>query len=303
MTPSGPILVGIADGRDQDPALRFACGEATRSGRALRLVHVVVDASRAPAALLADAAARVDELAAGTVTVETATGSGAVVEQLVEMSEDAFLVVLQRRQLSRLQRLVTGSISIQVAGQARTPTVSVPADWRPAPAADLLGVTVGIDGADDEASHLLRHAYTRAHDLGVAMTIVHGWQLPSAYDDAILDPRAVEVWQDRYVRSVHRRQTQLGADHRFPRAEVRVRHMAASQALILASKESQLLVVGRGGLNHPVVNHLGSVTRAVMQSSECPVEVIEAHEQHSPLDSPSPQRPRRRSSSPVESAR
>jgi len=58
--PDGPILVAIADGRDQDSALRFACGEAARSGRALRLVHVLAEeASSAPGALLLDATARV----------------------------------------------------------------------------------------------------------------------------------------------------------------------------------------------------------------------------------------------------
>jgi nucleotide-binding universal stress UspA family protein len=237
----------------------------------------VEDASP-PDALLADATARVDELAAGTVATDTAVQRGAVVPSLVEMSQDASMVILQRRQLSRLQRLVSGSISVQVAGEARAPTVSVPEGWQP-PAVDDRGVVVGIDGADDEATHLLRHAYARADHLGADLTIVHGWQLPSAYDDAILEPSAVDAWHDRYVGSVQRRQTQLGAGHRYPRAGVQVRHMPAAQALVLASEESRLLVVGRGGLNHPVVNHLGSVTRAVMQSSQCPVEVVESHDE------------------------
>ena len=301
MRPEGPILVAIADGRDHDSALRFACGEAARSGRALSLVHVLAEGASAPDALLVDALDRVDELTAGTVEAQTAVRPGPVVPLLVEMSQDVSMVVLQRRQLSRLQRLVTGSISVQVAGEARAPTVSVPEGWQPTPDEGALGVAVGIDGADDEATDLLRYSYARAHDLGVRLTVVHGWQLPSAYDDAILDPSAAEAWQDRYVRSVQRRQTQLGAGHRYPRAAVEVRHMPAAQALVLASKESQLLVVGRGGLNHPVVNHLGSITRAVMQSSECPVEVIENQDERGAGTPPPGQRAARRSASTVES--
>ena len=60
------------------------------------------------------------------VTVHAMTGLPA--DELIQASLDADLVVVGSRGAGRLRRLVTGSVSNQVAQHARCPVVVIPAD-------------------------------------------------------------------------------------------------------------------------------------------------------------------------------
>jgi nucleotide-binding universal stress UspA family protein len=274
----GPVVVAVGDAETHDPSLQHACAEARRTGRPLHLVHVLTQRpTTAAERLLHDVAGQVHALVHGSLRVETVIRTGQVVPVLNELSRDAGLVVLQRRQLSRLQRLVSGSVSAQVAGQAHAPTVSVPEGWQPR-GGGRPHVTVGLDGADDdEGTRLLRHAFARAAELEAELTVVHGWQLPSGYDDASVDETAVDDWRTRYLQVLHRRLVPLTETHPTVTAAVEIRHLHPADALIQAAKDSDLVVLGRGRLEHPLVSHLGSVARAVIRDAACPVEVVNDH--------------------------
>lgn len=241
----------------------------------MRLVHVV-ERPRLPTTelLLAEAASWVHGLTHGTLAVETTIREGRVVPVLTELSRDADLVVLQRRQLSRLQRQVTGSMTARVAGQSHAPTVTVPEGWQPRPGGDPR-VVVGVDAPDVEQSRtLLGHAFSRAADLGAALSVVHAWQLSSGYDDAIVDQRAVADWQARYLSALNHRLAPLRSTHLSVRATVDIRHMHPADALVEAAERADLVVLARGRLEHPLVGRLGSVARAVIRDAGCPVEVL-----------------------------
>jgi nucleotide-binding universal stress UspA family protein len=238
-------------------------------------VHVLGDRPRSEAhQLLETVAAEADELSGGAVPVHTLLRTGPVVTELTELSRDALLVVLQRRQLSRLQRLVTKSVSAHVGGRSHAPTVSVPDGWEPR----LSGprqVTVGVDGVDsEEGRRLLEHAFARAAETGAELTIVHAWQLPSGYDDAVVAQPEVEEWRERYLRLLHSQVGPLRALHPAVPVSVEIRHLHPAEALVQAAKDSDLVVLGRGRLEHPLVEHLGSVARAVMRDADCPTEVL-----------------------------
>ncbi len=270
-----PILLAVGDSDAYGPSLRFACAEAQRVGAPLRLVHVLEDRTRSRAhELLEEVAAEARGLTGGAVAPDTLLRTGPVVTELTELSREALLVVLQRRQLSRLQRLVTRSVSAHVGGRAHAPTVSVPEGWQPRRGGPRQ-VTVGVDGVDsEEGRRLLEHAFARAAEARAELSIVHAWQLPSGYDDAVVAEPEVEEWRERYLRVLHARLGPLRAVHPDVRVSVEIRHLHPAEALIQAAKESDLVVLGRGRLEHPLVEHLGSVARAVMRDADCPTEVI-----------------------------
>jgi nucleotide-binding universal stress UspA family protein len=270
-----PVLVAVGDTETHGPSVQLACAEALRAGAPLRLVHVVDQGQTSNAQrLLDEVAAQVHGMTQGALRVQTMVGIGKVVPALTDLSRDAGLLVLQRRHLSRLQRLVTGSGSAHVAGRAHTPTVSVPEEWQPRPGATA-HVTVGVDGVDnDEGTRLLRHAFARAADLGAELNVVHAWQLPSGYDDAIVDRVDVQEWKQRYLEALERPLSSLRSAHPTVPATVEIRHLNPAEALIQAAKDSDLVVLARGRLEHPLVDHLGSVARAVIRDAGCPVEVI-----------------------------
>jgi nucleotide-binding universal stress UspA family protein len=276
--PAAPVLVGVVDVAVSEPALAYAADEALRADRDVLVVHVTDEppGERTPSqaeSLLEDASARLRQLTHGAVTVESLAHAAPLVPALVALSRDAALVVLQRRHRTRLQWLLAGSVSAHVAGQAYAPTVWVPEDWHRREVEPHL--VVGLDAADDEESDdLLRHAFVRASEQGATLTVVHGWQLSSGYDDAVVDRFAVADWANRYRAALQCRLSALQAEHPQVGVEVEILHLPAAEALAQASKDAALVVLGRGRLAHPLVGHLGSVSRAVMRDAECPVEII-----------------------------
>ncbi len=281
-TPSdqgGPVLVGVADAAASEPALQYAADEAIRSRRPIRIVHVLTDET-APHAdtILHDAAASTRRLTHGQVTVDAVAHAAPLVPALVTLSDAATLVVLQRRRHTRLQSLLDLSVSAHVAGQAHVPTVWVPEDWH---RSDSVAphLVVGVDAADDdETTHLLHHAFERADQHGASLTVVHGWQLSTGYDDAVLDQASVEAWTERYRAALQNQLSVLQVDRPQIPVEVRIVHAPPATALVQAATTADLLMLARGRLTHPLVGHLGSVARAVMKRSTCPVEIIpDAH--------------------------
>jgi nucleotide-binding universal stress UspA family protein len=106
------------------------------------------------------------------------------------------------------------------------------------------------------------------------LLFVRGWQMDSAYDDAIVDPSVVEDWRQRYVDEVQARVTSLRRRRTTVPWSAEVVHARPHEALTAASRDVGTLVLGRGGVDLPLVGRLGSVTRATMRDSLCPVEVV-----------------------------
>lgn len=274
-TPLKPVLVAIgAAANNSDAALTYGCRRAVLLQRPLLLVHVV---ERGPGPLdgrlLQGAAARAGELSRGAVHVRTMTPTGPLIPTLVDVSRGADLVVLQRRTSSRMQRMVLGSVSTEVAGHAHAMTVVVPSNWEGS-LTKQRRVVVGFGSTDDLA--VVAHAFQRAALLDAELTIVHGWQMDTPYDDAIIGRRAVEEWRERYVETLRRAVAKLGRT--TVSWQLKMLRAAPAEALLTACEDADLLVLGRGGIDVPLVGRLGSVARALVRDATCPVEV------HCPLD-------------------
>lgn len=199
-------------------------------------------------------------LGPGRVRAELAGGSAAYV--LCERSRTADMVVVGSRGHSDLSGLLLGSVSWQVAGHASGRVVVVRGEWRPANQAPG-PVVVGADGSA-AAQAAIAFAFEEAALRDVPLVAVcaladapgrlgEGQQLEEDFEHLV----ACEAKEHPDVMVVRR--VLAGT----PRA-----------ALLAASTDAQMLVVGsrgRGGLEGMC---LGSVAQAVLHHAPCPVGVV-----------------------------
>lgn len=278
-----PVVVAVGTDEDIDAALEYAADEAERAGCGVHLVHVVHVVPTGPDQMLLDyqqvdrlgsatlhgALERAEDLIQGRVPLTSELIHGSAVPAIVDCSADARLVVLQRRDLSRMLRIVTTSVSSGVAARAHGPVVSVPSGWKPSETQAPL-VTVGID-VPERGHAVLRAALEAAQARGATLRIVHRWWFPNAYDDLIMSRVEDETWSSRARAEIEAVLAPLREEFADVSVEIDVRHGRPADALIEASRHSLLVVVGRHDPIVPLGSHLGPVARAVLRESASPV--------------------------------
>jgi nucleotide-binding universal stress UspA family protein len=211
------------------------------------------------------------DLVGDDTTLTSELVSGGVVHEIVRVSRDARMVVLQHRDLSRWRRVVTRSVASGVAAHARVPVVSVPASWSAGRERETSRtVTVGVDVAD-RSGEILRLAVDAARARGAELHVLHTWSFPSTYDDIIMTRVDDEAWAPRATAEVQAALDGLGELVTGLRVRIEAKHMHPAEALIRASEDSDLVVIGRHDPLTPLGSHLGPVARAVLAGAECPV--------------------------------
>jgi nucleotide-binding universal stress UspA family protein len=282
-----PVVVGVDGSEHSRAAVALAVRQARLYGLPLRLVHAFVwpmlgvhvgpspegptegglaaEADRLLADALAHAAALDPSVEA---TGEVVTGAPTPV--LLAEAERAALVVLGDRGLGGFTGLLVGAIAVQVAAHAPGPVLvarGTPRDTGP--------VVVGVDGADGSGP-ALGFAFEEAAARGAELVAVHAFsghvppevesELPLIYDAD--DVRREEGRQLTELLAPHR--------HRFPKVRVteRLRSGRAARALVEASTEAQLVVVGARGRGGFAGLLLGSVSQAVLHHARCPVAIV-----------------------------
>jgi nucleotide-binding universal stress UspA family protein len=296
ITPA-PIVVGILDPEVETALLEYAGRLAATTGHPLRLVHVfqanvlfgdpilglpgalqpqsmIIDDSavgRMAEELLGEATAVARDVVAGAVDVSGELLRGHAAHVLIEESEDAHRVVIQRRGFSRIHRIFTGSISSRVAAHAHCPVTVVPEGWS---AEGRTGVVVGVsDGKSD--MQVLGHAIDEAARLGEPVTVLHGFDLLALHGE-LVDHATTRDWTARgesYLADlVEKTRDQTPERPQTPIA-TRVAAEAPADALVTASEQARVVVVGRAS-HLDAFPHLGGVTRALLREAACPVEVL-----------------------------
>jgi nucleotide-binding universal stress UspA family protein len=278
------IIVGYDRSPDAEAAARWALDEAARTGAPVEFLYAyewptwLPGASTVPAptvwpdgetdraikGALNEAVATAEQTHPSVRThIFTVHNSAALT--LVDRSQDAGLVVLGCRGHSAVTGLL-GSVSVAVTAQARCPVVVV----RGTPAADA-PVVVGVD---DSASAQLALGFaveaTVARNVG--LRAIRAWApVTGLREEGPMVTRAVTEQErrpfDELVAGWQEKHPELHIS-----AEAVVAHPAA--ALVEASKEAQLLVVGTRGRGAVRGMLLGSVSQHLLRHSACTVAVV-----------------------------
>lgn len=289
-----PVVVALGD-QPADAALSFAVAEARRLGCGVHLLHVVHSLPQGPELVLVQS---VDVEAVGRQSLHDAlehcrriagegtriTGRlllGTVVHELVEAVgdvEDARMVVVQHRDLSRVRRLVSRSTTNGLAARLRVPLVSVPAGWAAPPetADGRTVVTAGVD-APERSDAVLRAAVDAARSHGARLELLHAWCLPGYYDDPALARVHGEQLGKQEAVDIRERLDALGLDLAGIEVEVDATDEPPAERLVRASRTSCLVVLGRHDPVVPLGSHLGPVAGAVLREAACPVLLVDPH--------------------------
>jgi nucleotide-binding universal stress UspA family protein len=292
-TTTGILLPVPSRGLD-DAALDAAAEEARARGCGIALAHVVHVAIGVPASsdqvhevdsslgeigrqVLTAASDGLRERLGEDVPVTSQLYFGPVVPTLVERSADAEVVLMPRRDLSRLERLVTSSVSNGVAARAHVPVMSVPPGWRRSPTRPRI-VTAAVDHPETSGAAEIGCAIARAAATGAALHVLRAAWLPQPYQGVIFQDQTREEMLADARRELEDATRHLVEGHPEVTVTWDVVWERPVDALVRASHRSELLVLGRRHPSMPVGSHLGPVTRSVLRHSEGPVLVIETGE-------------------------
>ncbi|MFG2077981.1 universal stress protein [Nonomuraea maritima] len=261
------IMVGADGSAPAAAAVEWAAADARRRGLDVRIVRVG-DPDKPCAETMNDLAARVHALAPDAgVTMEVRGGN--VVEELIAASASADSLVLGSHGHGGFAGVVTGSVTMGVAGHAHVPVVVV----RGPRVVEYGRVVIGYDGSDHSQA-AMEYAVEQARARLAQLHVLSAWQMPvptpyapacdvlieEAVRQELDTARArVEPWRESNPDLVIT--DDQPRDHPVP-------------ALIKASQTADLVVVGsrgRGGFASAV---LGSVSHGVLHRAACPVAVV-----------------------------
>jgi nucleotide-binding universal stress UspA family protein len=187
---------------------------------------------------------------------------------LVEAAKDAAMLVVGSAGHSALGAGIVGSVSRHLASHATCPLVVV----RPA-LGEHQRIFVGVDGGPSSEAPL-RFAFERAARTGAPVTVLHAYDGHDPWRGEIGLPAHPGLDKPEAERVLAEAVAGVVAD--FP--DVRVRRelvpMRPEHALVGASSEAALVVVGARGRNPFARLLLGSVSQHVLHHAQCPVAVV-----------------------------
>ncbi|MEU9239654.1 universal stress protein [Streptomyces sp. NPDC048385] len=268
------IAVGVDGSPTSVRALDRAAAEAVRHGVTLRVLYAVPDRDEAEP-VLGYAVSRLSERWPG-LSVETVAAEGGVVHALARESEGAALTVVGTRGLGTVAGSAFGSVSLRLAALVRGPLLVVRGDHR---CDEDRPVLLGLAGDSDLRA--AEYAFQEAERRGVSLRVLHSWshrhvtpELPSL--TAVRSPG-----QERMVREslaedavTHFALSHLRDLHPGVAVESHTVRAAPAPALLTASAEAAVVVVGahrRTGVFGP---RLGPVTHLLLHRSHCPLIVV-----------------------------
>ena len=245
--PQSPILVAV-DRSGSRAGLEYAASESLRSGRPLQILHVAPTGGGWYAQVGRDALRvavdHAEAVLAGRSTTSGRLARGSVIPELVAHAADAALLVMERGATSQ-RRVPTTRTTSAVAATVDTPVVVVPRDWVD-PGRRV--VTLGLQPEAVDV-HAVRAALALARLRGAVLRVVVSGDTPRAGVLELLD--------------------RMGSDACDLALEVVTE--PPRTALAVASRGSDLLVLGRRRPARPEGSRLGPVSAAALDDLTCPL--------------------------------
>ncbi|MEU4541330.1 universal stress protein [Streptosporangium sp. NPDC023825] len=219
-----------------------------------------------------------------TVEVVTDLHEGSAAQRLVELSDNAHLLVVGAHNRGMTARFMIGSVAAFVAARARSPVIivreagRVPVPPQPGP------VVVGVK--DTTADAVLDFAFQEAALRRLPLWVVHAghprqlaWGIAMAHVPDLED--SARACRER----VEERLTPWRQKYEDVHLEVRSATTAPREALLAASAEAGLVVAGRGR-TATRTGHLGAIPASLVRHASCPVALVPSAEEHG--SSPTP---------------
>jgi nucleotide-binding universal stress UspA family protein len=245
---------------------------------------LLMDAGRVDT-VRADTAARlrslVDEVrAAGPFEdvgqVEIAVVAGSPAEHLVQLSEDAGLLVVGSRGRGGIRSTLLGSVALHCATSATCPVVVVhpapiPPPLPPGAVSCAPRVVVGLDGTETSQA-ALRQAVALAGEIGGEVQAVVAVQPPIYWSE--LDAAALVPFADVKERALARAQHAVAQLPAGCPVAVLAAEGPAGAVLVERSAGAALLVVGSPSRSRLPGMLLGSVALHCVVHAQCPVLVV-----------------------------
>lgn len=281
-----PIVVGTDGSAEALRAVHWAATEAACRGLPLRIVNAMLHWAYAsptrppplsglpdPAAHareVVEEAARAAAVAAPEVTANTSVVEGEAAAVLRDTAADAEMVVIGNRGLGGFTGLLLGSVGYTLAGRTPCPLVVVRADH----ATSRREVVIGVDGMPG-GEPVLEFGFATADLWRARVRALHAWTRPTSRGPGDMLPLVYDVDEVAQEESRLLAESIAGLRTRHPDVDViedTVRAPAA-RALVDASADADLVVIGP---HHPRLRSpagLGSVAHAVVHHAHCPVAV------------------------------
>jgi nucleotide-binding universal stress UspA family protein len=269
------VVVGVDGSLNAVRALDWASDEAARRGAALRVVHAVPDRDEA-GPVLASAAARVRQRHPA-LSVVTKAAAGGAVRALVRESEGADLTVVGTRGFGGVTGLLAGSVSLRLAAHVHGPLLVVRGDH---PCDGERSVLLGLEGDSDADAAC--YAFHEAERRGARLNVLHSShryvtpELPSLIPATSPGQRR-RAQNDLAEEAVPRfNLAKLREEHPQVDVESRTVRRGPAQALLDATRESAVVVIGAHRRTSRPGPQVGPVGHTLLHRSHCPVALVPA---------------------------
>ena len=298
MTNLRVVTVGIDGSETSTVALAWAARESSRRGALLRVVHAytIPVYGGDMGAAIAFPAVGLDEFHTShqkitadqlepiralypDLTIETVVHSGPPISTIVEEAKGSELVVVGSHGAGSLAAALIGSVARGVAHRAPCPAVLVPN----APLkATVERIVVGTDGSPaSEAA--MDWADDESRLWGAELTVTHACYYPYHAGHVSTGSAAALMEVDAMMllsTAGHRLDTRRNSGN-----EVRTLLLPgpAATALVEASTDSDLLVVGARGHSALRAALLGSTSNQAIHHARCPIAIIHTPPAHGGL--------------------
>jgi nucleotide-binding universal stress UspA family protein len=283
--PRSAVVVGVDASPASRAAVDWAADEAARHGVPLHVLHAFTIAQLATPGpdgetadfedITHDAIQRARRLHPD-LRITFSEPEYAAASALVDASRIASMVVVGSRGHGAAHAIIAGSVSVQVAAQARCPVVVLRIGIEPRSEGS---VVVGIDGSE-YSRRALRVAFQEASARGARLVAVHAWTVD--YEEVVAGQGVAVVDGDQIAEQAHADAAEsiAGFAEEFPDVDVERVVLQGDPADIVLdhATDAQMVVVGSRGRGLVRGFLLGSVSQAVMHRAICPVLVVRDRE-------------------------